>query len=95
MTDCNGWTNYETWLANLWLSEEDFIGQWQSASFSEVGEREVRQAIRDWVTTQRVYRADLEYGMAVDMASNDGDWSAINYDELSETLTDDINSVFA
>ena len=25
-TTCNGWTNYETWQAALWLNEADYLG---------------------------------------------------------------------
>ena len=32
----NGWTNYETWIAALWLSETDFTGRLESGDLIRV-----------------------------------------------------------
>lgn len=94
MTDYNGWTNRPTWLVSLWLGEEDFIGQMQLACFSEIEASEVKRYIRDWVNRKKLYAdRNAAFGFIQDMAG--ADYDAINYDELAELITDDINLVFA
>jgi hypothetical protein len=93
MTDYNGWTNRATWLVNLWMGGEDFIGQMQSARFSEIEDCEVARYIRDWVSHQKHYAdKSADYGFVQDMACED--YGDINYDELAECIAEDINSAF-
>lgn len=33
---CNGWTNHETWLANVWLSEAGFDGRLESGDVMDL-----------------------------------------------------------
>ena len=94
MTDTtyNGWTNRATWLVALWMNEEDFIGDMQHSLASEIEEREVRNKIIDWVYFQRQFREHAEYGFVKDMKGEK--FTDINYSELVESFTDDINSIF-
>lgn len=94
MTDTtyNGWTNRATWLVALWMNEEDFIGEMQHNRASEISEREVRNNIIDWVYFQRQFRENVEYGFIQDMHGEK--FTDINYSELVESFTDDINSIF-
>lgn len=52
--DYNGWTNYETWLVNLWLNNDEFIVEWMVEKVRE---------LRDF------YAEDDEDGPCVDNAS--------------------------
>ncbi len=95
MTDTtyNGWTNRETWLVNLWLGEEDFIGNQQDGRTEPVAEFAVKFYLRQWVQNQYAVHAQIprEFGFVQDMAGADPE--TINYDELAELLAYDINSI--
>ena len=72
MTDTtyNGWTNRETWLVNLWLGEEDFIGNQQDGRTEPVAEFAVKFYLRQWVQNQYAVHAQIprEFGFVQDMA---------------------------
>ena len=53
-SEYNGWTNYETWLVNLWLNNDESIVEWMVEKVRE---------LRDF------YAEDDEDGPCVDNAS--------------------------
>lgn len=74
------------------MNEEDFIGENQHNRAYEISEREVRNKIIDWVYFQRQFRENAGYGFIQDMEGED--FASINYGELTENFTHDINSIF-
>ena len=94
MTDTtyNGWTNRATWLVALWMNEEDFIGEMQHNRASEISVKDVRAKISDWVYFQREYPGPGPFGFMKDMEGED--FASIDYDDIAESFTHDINSVF-
>jgi len=46
----NGWTNYETWLVNLWFDNWDFIDMVDNGFFDDMDEDEVRDAIAEYIS---------------------------------------------
>jgi len=82
----NGWTNYETWLVNLWLGEsewsQDCIAEMvkSSASISEVSDK-----IKDYV-----YDTEVDTDtccLASDLLN--GALSEVNWYELAEAWRED------
>ena len=94
MTDTtyNGWTNRATWLVALWMNEEDFIGGQQHNRVSEISVKDVRAKVSDWVFFQREYPGPGPFGFIQDMDGEE--FTAINYCELTEAFTHDINAIF-
>ena len=45
----NGWTNYETWQAALWLNEEDFLGRCQEDEVKAI-DSEMQNAKLNYIT---------------------------------------------
>lgn len=77
---CNGWTNRETWLVNLWFSDS-------FAAMQDDGETITADYIRE--TVESYIEENLgspRHGFIMDMM----DLQAINYDELaSHYVTED------
>ena len=84
MTDTayNGWTNYETWLVNLWLGEEDYEGNLSSAdkrqSAYDLGKR-----IRDYVEEMQPEVTGL-YADMINAAIR-----AVNWQEIAEHMIEE------
>ena len=86
----NGWTNYETWQADLWLTESDFVGSIQDMSFDSV--QELDDYIRE--TLQEFYLSDSEGNCLLDKSSLVADilsaWlREVNFQELAEHYWED------
>lgn len=93
----NGWTNYETWLANLWIAEGvlgDPMGvQEQARYFAENGEDAAPIRMGDWLkeqTEEMMDEADLRTGgLAADLlgaALSRVDWYAIGKNYTDEAI---------
>lgn len=52
----NGWTNYETWQAALWLGEADYQGMIEEQDFDDA--RELAQHCRDFVESLMLVDSD-------------------------------------
>ena len=84
-TKCNGWTNYETWQAALWLNEEDFLGRCQ--------ENEVREIDSEMLDAELYYiaEADAMVGLARDIYNS---WiSCVNLNEIADTFNQDLTAM--
>ena len=81
MTDTtyNGWTNYETWLANVWLGETGF--QDDLASQRNLTLDGVAQNIEGMIELMTDEAREASYGLAWDLMQ--AAISAININELA------------
>jgi hypothetical protein len=83
-TTYNGWPNYETWAAHLWLTNDE--GTYETAR--EVAATGDRDAFRDFVY-------DVAYGYQDDVPASLGSdfinaaLSAVDYGEVIAALTKD------
>lgn len=84
MTDntCNGWTNFETWQAGLWLNEADFLGMLQEDGWKHLEAEDVESFIWDMLSD----RADG--GLLGDIVNA---WiSSVNFVELADNFNLDL-----
>ena len=78
MNTYNGWSNFETWQANLWLVEYDFLGMLQSGSWKKVDSEDVESFIWDMLEDRG------ESGLLTDIVNA---WiSSVNFVELVDNL---------
>ena len=90
----NGWTNRETWLVNLWISEGaigDLHGvEEQARYFAETGESSAPYRMGEWLREQ-VRGACDEYptgdGLAADLLG--AALASVNWDEIAEHYVED------
>jgi len=90
-TSYNGWTNYETWLVNVWLTnEEGTSNYWNEAArdcITDCGEdtaqaiARLEQELKDNLEEQA---PDLGSGLYADMLS--AALASVNWRELSKAL---------
>lgn len=99
MTTYNGWTNYETWLANLWLGEDSymteeisnvclgFMGSWEDKS--DVTWRladHIKNMLQEWID------ADLtSNGFVNDLIS--AAFQEINFREIAGHFYDELKDI--
>jgi len=89
----NGWTNYETWLANLWLGEANFTGRLESGDLCDLTcvdvcvIEEIIQVHIDGMTSEAVENA---HGLANDLLQ--AAISAININELARAYFSDLET---
>lgn len=82
----NGWTNYETWLANLWIGEacadlsEDF-----DLSTDELDSGNAAESIKQWF--EELFLADApESGFMADAIN--GAVGAVNWQEIARSAAE-------
>lgn len=77
----NGWSNFETWQANLWLNESDFLGMLQSDGWKRLDAEDVESFIWDMLSERE------DGGLLGDIVNA---WiSSVNFVELAEAFNDD------
>jgi len=83
----NGWTNYETWLVNLWLDEEDSKAElWDKVDMTQADAvRELATVIEDSVI-DRVDEMGIENGMVRDLIGSA--LSEVNWDEIARSMVE-------
>jgi len=84
MTDnkYNGWTNFETWQAGLWLNEADFLGMLQEDGWKRLKAEDVESFIWDMLSDR------AEGGLLGDIVNA---WiSSVNFVELADTFNLDL-----
>ena len=78
----NGWTNFETWQANLWLNESDFIGMLQADGWKRVDSEDIESFI--W----NILLGREDGGLLGDIANA---WiSSVNFVELADNFNLDL-----
>ena len=93
MTECNGWTNYETWNCNLWIDEEEM-----DSYFAEIADETLEgtyserveslaTAIKDWVEENN----PLNDSPSLYSDILGGGLRAINYREIAEHIVEDLS----
>ena len=90
MTDTtyNGWTNYETWLANVWLGEADFTSE--LASQRNLTLDDVAQNIEGMIELMTDEAREASYGLAWDLLN--AAIGAININELARAYFNDLET---
>ena len=80
----NGWSNYETWQAALWLNEADFLGNCQENGFTETDAEMVESAIYE------LSGGEDMTGLAGDIFNS---WlSCVNMHEIVDTFNSDLGA---
>lgn len=87
-TNYNGWTNYETWLANVWLSEVDFAGELENERSLTLCD--VAQQVEDIIEIMTEETREASNGLASDLLS--AAISAINVNELARAYYSDMET---
>ena len=90
----NGWSNYETWLVNLWLGE-GIIGELhgveeQARAFAESGESSAPHRMGEWLREQVQEVCDgypTGDGLAADLLG--AALASVNWDEIAEHYVED------
>lgn len=48
----NGWKNYETWLANLWLTNDQEVMEELQANANDMDLYDLAEGTKEWLTEQ-------------------------------------------
>ena len=85
MSTYNGWSSFETWQANLWLSESDFLGMLQDDAWKRVDAEDVESFVYDLLLEDKP-----ESGLLNDIVNS---WiSCVNFHELADTYNEDLEA---
>jgi hypothetical protein len=90
MTDTtyNGWTNYETWLANIWLGETGFQDELASQRNLTLGD--VAQQVESMIEMMTDDPREQDCGLGQDLMR--AAISAININELARAYFGDLET---
>ena len=95
MTDTtyNGWTNYETWLANVWLGEADFTSRLTSGDLCDLNCVDlcvIEEIIQEHIDGTTCEAREASHGLGADLMQ--AAISAININELARAYFDDLET---
>lgn len=87
MTDntYNGWTNYETWNLNLWLSNDENAYRYWASIAEGVELEELTESLKTWAQSH----VPETVGFHSDMLSHA--ISRINFEEIAKSLKEQQN----
>lgn len=92
----NGWTNYETWVVKLWMdNDEGSYNYWQEIA-QEYFERDAETASQDLAGLLKEHHEEAlpeVNGFAADLLN--AAMSEVNWDEIADSLIDDIKAEIA
>ena len=78
----NGWSNYETWQAALWLNEMDFLGRCEEDRVNEV---------HNEILEYELYELAGVEGMTAFAKDIYNIWlSCVNFNEITENFNSDL-----
>jgi len=90
MAEYNGWTNYETWLANLWYDQVfyDLIVEEYGPDVTYDQEYDVAQSIQYYLDDMVLEEISSQAGFALDLVN--AGLREINYREIANSVIDSI-----
>ena len=87
----NGWTNYETWLTHLWLSNDEWIyeGTRETAKGLDHMSHECEKddAFKEWVENEYLEDQLPESGLMADLVN--AALSEVNWGEVREAFLEE------
>ena len=100
MSTYNGWTNYETWLANLWLDQDGYaieeisnvclglMGSWDDkADVSWRLADHIKDMMQEWIDNAQ----DAQNGFVTDLIS--AAFQQINFREIAGHFYDELKDL--
>lgn len=86
MTEYNGWTNYETWLANLWLTNDEPSYKVVSLTAQEYDDA---YDLGKWIEryASAYFGVDDLHGFAADMMN--ASWQEIDWTEIADSFMEE------
>jgi hypothetical protein len=90
MAEYNGWSNYETWLANLWYDQVfyDLISEEYGMEVTYDQEYDVAQSIQYYLDDLILEEVNAQAGFALDLVN--AGLREINYREIANSVIDSI-----
>jgi len=95
----NGWFNYETWLVNLWMTNDQGSDEYWRETAQEAYDRASADTVCTREQRARITLADiLKEEIESTQPDTEGMWadmmnaaiSEVNWDEIAEHLIDDV-----
>ncbi len=83
----NGWRNFETWQASLWLSEADTLGRLQSDRWKQVNAEDVESFVHELLESVEV---ENTYGDGLLSDIINGWLSSVDFHEIAELYSQDL-----
>lgn len=95
MTDTtyNGWTNRETWLVNLWYGDDLASMLAEDERRTDIDSHEAEEWVRYVAEECEMLSQPPKAGLLSDFLESC--WSAVNWDEIAEALTEGIQQEIA
>lgn len=84
----NGWKNYETWLANLWLTNDQEVMEELQANANDMDLYDLAEGTKEWLTEQMNDIKDtIGNNLFSDLMS--AAFSEIDFYEIAKALKED------